>query len=811
VYQALRLLVFFCFVFFIVERSTGQVAMRQVIPVLLARLPVQVRPEFLKAQTIIVRADTGAVRGLTGGEVLEARLLDDQGQLLEKQSQTLQAGIRQVELFLSSAKTREQSDYRVSVRILSEGETVAETVRMVQRPPTPEWFNRRLGLTDRVPPGFEPVRRQEQGFAVALRHLVLNGAVFPQQIMTRGQPFLAAPIQLTAEAGGKPVTFARGPLEILETKPTSATFHQQWTGVGLTLRIQGRLEYDGFTRYQVTVAPVGDVVRVDTLTLEIPVRPEYAQWFSHRHLGTRFSGAPTGPYFPYGDLADFYRAYPDGWMPFSWQLYLGARDRGIEWVAESDQAWSPRDEAKMMGIHRGPNRVSMMFRFIDGPLDLSAPRTFSFALTPTPVRDFSRTDYYAMVRTNAVSITADTPQHPEQDPTIESIYRDLQELGVRVAHHYVNFGPELFSNVRFYDKRHLRPIRGVNRLARKYGLINVLYCGYSLPPGVPDNDTFGNEMRMEPELRGWYNHASPFADYFLYSARFMHKNALVDAYHTDGLAEVRLMSNPTSNFVWTRNGQPRGTYPVFAVRDLFKRFYVMLKFELPDGRVGYHMPHVTDAPVYCIEGFSDLAVTGEQHYKTISTLKDLTPARYGVSYDTLQQGVPRMGIWSYKSDLPVTKNMMLTLHNLHGVTYQYVNMRYSNYPYEAMGGFRPELLMWKAFDRRTADFLPYWDHPDLAEVSSHIKDVKIPDEAIKISAYVHKESGQAILIVANLDPVGYTIRLKPHLAALGLSGEMSAFSFTDPVLEGYAYPVVGNALLLDIYPQRWRAILVHKR
>jgi hypothetical protein len=53
--------------------------------------------------------------------------------------------------------------------------------------------------------------------------------------------------------------------------------------------------------------------------------------------------------------------------------------------------------------------------------------------------------------------------------------------------------------------------------------------------------------------------------------------------------------------------------------------------------------------------------------------------------------------------------------------------------------------------------------------------------------------------------------LKPHLAALGLSGEMSAFSFTDPVLEGYAYPVVGNALLLDIYPQRWRAILVHKR
>ena len=265
------------------------------------------------------------------------------------------------------------------------------------------------------------------------------------------------------------------------------------------------------------------------------------------------------------------------------------------------------------------------------------------------------------------------------------------------------------------------------------------------------------------------------------------------------------------SFRWSRNGETHGTYPVFAVRELFKRLYIMLKFELANGRQGLHMPHVEGAPVYAIESFSDLEVTGEGHYTTLSRLKDMSPARYALAYDTLGHGIPRMGIWFYKSTLPITKNMMLTLHNLHGVTYEYVNLKYSNYPYEAMGGFAPEVTMWKTFNRRDATFLPYWGYPTLSELSSAGRDPAPLNGTIKISAYAHKERGEAILIIANLDSVGYTVKLKPHLEELGLSGSRESFYFTDPILNGYAYPAVGDDILLDIYPQRWRAVLLRKR
>lgn len=792
--------------------ETDRVVMEQMLPVLLARLPVQARAEFLKAQVVVVRANVGAVAGAGAGDLCRMSLEDGKGQVLASRSRKLEPGTDALEAFLSTKQTSPGTDYAVRVQVVSKDKVLGETVTPIHRPKTPEWFDSGLGLTDRVPAGFEPVRRVDDGFELALRRLVMTKCALPEQILTRGKPLLADPIQLTAQVGGRPVAFTMGRLRIVETTPTAALFAQRWDGAGLVLDISGRLEYDGCTRYDVQLSTREKGLRVEALTLVVPVKAEYAKWFSHRDLGTRMAGGLKGPFFPYGSIADFFANYHDGWMPFTWQIFLGTHDRGIEWVAESDRAWEPHDETRMIGLLRGEDRVAMVFKFIDAPAAIDEPRTFTFALTPTPVRDYPRERYHEFSRSNGASLSPATSQNPLEDPATVEIYRELEALGIRVAHHYTNFGPDLFSNVRFYEERHLRPLRIVHGLARKHGLIGVHYCGYSLPPGIPDSDTFGDEMRMEPAYRGWYNHASPFADYWLHGAKFMCEKANVTGFHTDGLSMVWLMSNPTYGFRWQRNGEAHGTYPVFAVRSLLKRFYHMLKFEVLGKGEYYHFPHVTDAPVYCLESFSDIEVTGEQHYNTISTLSDLMPRRYRLCYDTLGHGIPRMGIWSYTKDVTVTKCMMLALHNLHGVMYHYVNLRYSNHPYEMMGGFRPEALMWKQFDRRKAAFMPYWAHPSLASVRSDTKGVSVPEDAIKVSAYVHRDTHMAVLIVANIDTVGYSIRLGPALQALGLPGHMKEYSCIDPILHGnYHYPAVGDELRLDLYPQRWRAVWLRKR
>ena len=120
--------------------------------------------------------------------------------------------------------------------------------------------------------------------------------------------------------------------------------------------------------------------------------------------------------------------------------------------------------------------------------------------------------------------------------------------------------------------------------------------------------------------------------------------------------------------------------------------------------------------------------------------------------------------------------------------------------------------MWKQFDRRKAAFMPYWAHPSLASVRSDTKGVSVPEDAIKVSAYVHRDTHMAVLIVANIDTVGYSIRLGPALQALGLPGHMKEYSCIDPILHGnYHYPAVGDELRLDLYPQRWRAVWLRKR
>ncbi|MBM4086848.1 MAG: hypothetical protein FJ272_18830, partial [Planctomycetes bacterium] len=110
---------FYLFGYRIVDAASGQAVMRQVVPVMLARLPVEVRPEFLKARKIVVRADVAAVRGLSDGDTLTVRLTDDKGQLLEEQKQTLKLSVARVEVMLSSEKTAEEREYEVRVRVSS--------------------------------------------------------------------------------------------------------------------------------------------------------------------------------------------------------------------------------------------------------------------------------------------------------------------------------------------------------------------------------------------------------------------------------------------------------------------------------------------------------------------------------------------------------------------------------------------------------------------------------------------------------------------------------------------------------------------
>lgn len=801
----------------IVNKQTGEIAMQQVAPTLLARLPLQVRPEFLQKKKIVVRAGTGMVKGIAPGDMLKVRLLDSSRKIVEEQALPIDPAIFENTVMLSSDKTREGEDYLVEtvVERPADQKILAKNSEKIHRPKNPEWFGLNLGKTDQVPPGFQPLKQIDKGFELALRKYILDGSVFPAMIEIRGDPFLAAPISLMAKVQGKEVSFKKSSLEVTRASPTEAEFRQKWEGAGLQLDIKGKLEYDGFIHYDVEAS--GSSVSLESLVFQIPVVAKHAPWFGFpslsRSLGTCLGSAPTKPgYYTRGNLERFFKFYPDGLMPFVWDLYLGGPDRGIEWLAESDRNWSPKDENKMMGLVQEKDRVTMQARLVDSPVTLTQPRQFSFAINTAPVRDLSEEQYYSMTRA-PYGIYMAAPEDFRKDAKIAELFRTEKDLGVRWQSFYVNLGPELFSNIRFYEEKHLSRVRSAGALAHANGMKTIFYCGYSLPPGIPENETFGNEMRMEPSWRGWYYHAGPFADYWLHSAKFMVENAEMDAFHTDGLADVILVTNPTYDYGWLRDGKLHGTYPVFAVRDLFKRFYHMLKFEIKGGKIGYHWPHLEATPIFSIEAFSDNSVSGEEYYENMATLSELPLDVYRIAQDTLPLGTLRMNIWmTWRSDIPVTVSMINTLHVLHGNTIPYWGLPYDGHPYEAGSASKPEAVMWRNFGREKSHLLPYWKHPDLAQVTPDAKGMEIGKETVKVSGYVRQDNQSAVLIVANLSNYGYTLRVRPNPAALGLKGKASDYNYTDPILGSYHYPVIGEEeLRVDIYAQRWRAILMQKK
>jgi hypothetical protein len=789
------------------DAATGELLMHQVIPVTIARLPVQVRPEFLQAKKIVLRADIAAVASAEPGDRLIATIVHDD-QVIVRSVRELASVVDPIEMLIPTDDVQPGMTFDLQVRLQrgNSDKVVAETSRQITHPPIPEWYGHQLGTVDRVPDDFEPIKKTAKGFAVAMRRYEFDGAALPSQIMARDEPLLDGPTTLKAVVDGRTVELRPGNVKVLQQKPTQVRFEQMLSGQALNVKIVGTLDYDGFIRYRLDVKPAENAVQIDHLSLEIPLKADYARWFSHRDLGTAVSGSrPHGPEFPYGTLDDFFAHYTDGWMPFTWQLFLGSHDRGLEWVAESDRAWSPKDEERMIEVRRDEKRVSAVFHFVDQSVELNAEgRTFEFGLTATPVRDFPRSRYFQWERAGGLQIRPHVELAPQNNPNYQQMYARLADYGIDVVGSYVNLGPALFSNIRFYEADVLSRIRGANELAHDYGMINNMYCGYALPPGIPDNETYGEEMRMEPAFRGWYLHASPFLDYALHSAKFMIDNAAVDSFHTDGLPMVWLATNVTHDYRWERDGVTHGTWPVFAVRELFKRFYHMVKFDCEEEK--YHMPHVVDAPVYCIESFTDLEVSGEQHYGTISKLKDLGFVRYRMSYDTTMQGIPRMGIWHYVDDIAVTKQMMQAIHHLHGVHFEYQKQLKYDHSYEIMGGSRPIARMFANFGRERATFLPYWKHPDLCQIEPDTGGEQTIPSDVQVSAYRHSNGKQALLIIANIDTQGYSLRVTPSPEALGLPGEASDYDASDPILGGYGYPRAGSAIRLDVAPQRWRAV-----
>lgn len=258
----------------------------------------------------------------------------------------------------------------------AESETPYVSETALRKPARPEWLGSKAGLSDEVPPPWIPVEAGPDTVSVWGRTYRFNRLPFPSSVITRDTEVLARPITLEGRVGGRAITWTPA-----VTGPAAATPHQATLTVtaeaaALTCRGSVTVEYDGMVRSDFTLTPTR-AVTVESLFLEIPIKPEFAKYLYH------WPGR-WGSAYNAGALPE--TAFATQFKPFFW---LGDEWRGLSWFAESDRGFHNADAARVIAIRREADAVVLQVNIIDTPTEIAEPVSYTFGFQATPVKPMS--------------------------------------------------------------------------------------------------------------------------------------------------------------------------------------------------------------------------------------------------------------------------------------------------------------------------------------------------------------------------------------------------------------------------------------
>jgi len=775
------------------DAATGAVVSAQVVPyAVLPALKVSLRPFFLKYAKLRAEASLANLELLEGDSVQFALTAD--GRERATASAPVEPLAEAVHVYLDSSGMAEGTEATVTARLVrADGTEVISASDSIARPPDPEWFGNDIGRSEVVPPPFEPVRADgERAFSVWQRRIEIGDDGLPASIVSRGTELLARPVALDMGDLAPEWTCRR-----VSRDDRDAVFEATGRAGDLSLSMRTGFHYDGTGRFDLEVTPPAGGTAIDRLVLDIPVADEFARLAFHH--GTWTDPQRTERYGFAGDLDEWFAKYPEGFLPFTYACYLGAEDRGLQWFCEADRGWSNANEEQVVGLLREDGATVLRVRMIDETLQITEPWRVTFGLTVTPVKD-------ASIGREIVQVAMGRPPGVQDDLDLEDLAKThaaIVAAGATTVSTYIT-DEEHFGCPRIYNPQYEAAAREYAQMVHDLGLRHMPYTGWGVNANIPDFATFGQEMLAEPVKNiGWgcflHNHAGTFPDWWLWGARRLIEQTGLDGMYMDGMAMPRLQFNELDGFAWTdREGRPRGTWCIWAVRDFIERLYIYTHVEAPrPARIRNHY----NLENYCIGAFCDERVTGEGQYRAGDTILDVnSPAEFRANFMTHPNGVATTGLWWNWLKLPVTRNQMHSMFLLHDVPMCVGGGIVRYYGHQI--GYGETTRPWVHLRRlRTAfadaEFIGYW--------RGHV--MRCEPAGPLASAWVDRVGGRALVVVSNLPNEPWSGTVTFDREALGIAAD------AQPVDAMFDEPIApdGDTVALEIEPQRYRLIIFGDR
>ena len=324
------------------------------------KLTLEMRPDYF-AKTIAVTVgaahlDAAWRERLDAGTPVDLLVLDPRGTRLHAGSARLPA--RPVTVAVSEWA---EGDYiaRAAVKTETRG---LEAECILAKPPTP-WLPKQTDWrATRVLEPWTPLTRENATIHYWNGEIALPGAL-PVQISSRDADVLAGPVQLLAD--DMPATW-NAPA-IAEDEPHRITLRGAGALKTCTLSYSVAVEFDGLIRTDLVLTPPADGMKLDSLSLQIPVPGPVAVWYRNPKC-VEWSGQSWRE---------------ERFLPYGW---LGNEDRGLSWFMESDANWRVGAGNPYVTLRTEGGAVVVRLHLISEPTTIDRVVNYTVGLEATPVR-----------------------------------------------------------------------------------------------------------------------------------------------------------------------------------------------------------------------------------------------------------------------------------------------------------------------------------------------------------------------------------------------------------------------------------------
>ena len=599
-------------------------------------------------------------------------------------------------------------------------------------PEKPEWLGNKLGISDKVPIPWKPVKVKGNSVFVLGREYQFDNYPLPCQIINKGKPFLVSPIEFKIVTDKGVVEWQENKLSYISQSDTKVKLKSINKNSFWEMSSEIEIEFDGFVRVDLTLTP-RKPINIKNIFLKIPLKKDDALYLKGLTIGTYYSDWYAAALYPDAEggtfnIQNMWFLSSTGWLwadKFLHYFWVGGDERGISITFNSDQNFHTK---KYLEIIDKKNGKDIVYNFIGTSYLLKRPLSYTFALHATPVKPLPKDPkkwHYGFLAGNEIK----------------------PELEFACCYGGLTKGPG-------WPELTTRGAKRIKQLKKSGIKASPDYYTALTTVEMPEFQLFGKEWESIPfKSWRWGGNVScvlvctkkPYADYLIWGLNKLIDNGIGGIYFD--VSGPRACTNQHHGCGYIdETGKRKPTISLFEVREVYKRIYTLFKSRNPDSFIFHHA-----VPISPLASFVDGTTEAEEWAPGRASFDDLKPdfVRFGFAmyhqYGIPYTFYPALASYGHPSE-------QIPLKYLYPFT-----LIYNVYPNARTANEKLKLI-WDIMDPwyTSSKWLPYWRNGHL---------VKSFSKKVKVSLYLKEK--KVLVLVVNQGKKTVSGKLKINSAKLG--------------------------------------------